>query len=89
MATVTLAHNMQVSHSDLAANITAETGGGLVDFSTVDRFQAIGEAGLAMIDAEVTRQAAMVAYVDDYYMMFWLTLLLAPMMLLIRPDKPS
>ena len=89
MATVTLAHNMQVSHSDLASNITAETGGGMIDFSTVDRFQAIGQAGLAMVDAEVTRQAAMIAYVDDYYMMFWLTLLSAPLMLLVKPDKPK
>jgi DHA2 family multidrug resistance protein len=87
MATVTLAHNMQVSHADLASNITAETGGGLIDFSTVDRFQAAGQAGLAMIDAEVSRQAAMIAYVDDFYMMFWLTLLSAPLMLLIKPEK--
>ncbi len=89
MATVTLAYNMQVSHSDLASHITADSGGGMIDFSTVDRFQAIGEAGLAMINAEVTRQASMVAYVDDYYMMFWLTLLSIPLMLLIRPDKPA
>jgi DHA2 family multidrug resistance protein len=89
MATVTLAHNLQVSHADLASNITSESGGGMVDFSTVDRFQAIGEAGLAMIDAEVTRQAAMVAYIDDFYMMFWLTLLSAPLMLLIRPDNAT
>ena len=84
---MTLAHNMQVSHSDLASNITADAGGGLVDLSAVDRFQALGEAGLAMVNAEVTRQASMVAYIDDFYMMFWLTILSLPLMLLIRPEK--
>ena len=87
LAAVTLAHNMQVSHSDLASNITADAGGGLVDLSAVDRFQSLGEAGLAMVNAEVTRQASMVAYIDDFYMMFWLTILSLPLMLLIRPEK--
>jgi DHA2 family multidrug resistance protein len=87
MATVTLAHNMQVSHADLATNITSDTGGGMIDFSAVDRFQAIGEAGLAMVDAEVTRQASMIAYIDDFYLMFWLTLLTIPIMLMVKPEK--
>ncbi|MCB2048983.1 MAG: DHA2 family efflux MFS transporter permease subunit [Novosphingobium sp.] len=89
LATVTLAHNMQVSHSDLASNITAQSGGGLIDFSTIDRYQALGEAGLAMINAEVTRQASMVAYIDDFYMMFWLTIISVPLMLLIKPEKKA
>ncbi len=87
LAAVTLSHNMQVSHSDLASNITAETGGSMIDFSSVDRFQSLGEAGIAMVDAEITRQASMVAYIDDFYMMFWLTLITVPLMLLIRPEK--
>jgi DHA2 family multidrug resistance protein len=86
LATVTLAHNMQVSHSDLASHITADTGGGVIDFSSVDRFQELGEAGIAMVDAEVTRQASMIAYIDDYYMMFWVTLLSVPLMMLIKPE---
>ena len=37
-----------------------------------------------MIDAEVTRQAAMVAYIDDYYLMGWLCLAAVPLALLMR-----
>ena len=55
----------------------------------VDRYQALGEAGLAMINAEVTRQASMVAYIDDFYMMFWLTIISVPLMLLIKPEKKA
>ena len=42
-------------------------------------------AGLAALNGEVTRQAAMVSYVDVYHLMFLVTLVLAPMLLFLRP----
>ncbi|SMC17667.1 MFS transporter, DHA2 family, multidrug resistance protein [Andreprevotia lacus DSM 23236] len=45
-------------------------------------------AGLAMLNNEVTRQAAMIGYLDDFHVMMWVTLLAMPLLLLIRmPGK--
>jgi DHA2 family multidrug resistance protein len=40
-----------------------------------------------LVDAEVTRQAAMVAYIDDFYMMMWMSLAAIPMVLLMRKNS--
>jgi DHA2 family multidrug resistance protein len=77
-----LARNLQTSHSDLAGKITASFTQ-VVDFSTLDRFQTYGEAALRMLDAEVNRQAAMIAYINDFYLMMWMTLAVVPFTLLM------
>lgn len=84
--TVLLARNLQTSHEELGANITAVTGS-VVDFSTIDRFQALGDVALRLADAEVNRQAAMIAYVDDFWLMMWITLAAAPFAFLMRTSK--
>ena len=83
IVTSLLARNLQVSHSDLAAHVTASFTS-LLDFSTVDRFQSMGEAALRMIDGEVNRQAAMIAYINDFWLMAWLTLGAAPLVVFMR-----
>jgi DHA2 family multidrug resistance protein len=40
--------------------------------------------GLATLNAEVTRQAAMIAYLQDFSMMMYLTIFAMPLLLLIR-----
>ncbi len=82
MATL-LTRNTQTSHSDLASHITPAVTGA-IDLSSLDRFAQYGEAGLSMLDAMVTQQAAMVAYVDDFYLMMWLSLAAVPMVLIMR-----
>jgi DHA2 family multidrug resistance protein len=47
--------------------------------SSVDRLQAI-----SVIHGELVRQAGMIAYLDDFTLLFWLTLLPIPLVLLIR-----
>jgi DHA2 family multidrug resistance protein len=45
--------------------------------------------GLALLNAEVTRQAAMIAYLQDFRLMMWVTLAALPMVLLLRrPARP-
>lgn len=84
--TVLLARNIQTSHADLGANITAATGS-LVDVSTIDRFQTLGDSAISLLDAEVNRQAAMIAYVDDFWAMMWVTLAALPLTLLMRGNS--
>lgn len=81
--TVLLARNIQTSHEELGSNITAATGN-IVDFSATNRFQALGDTAMTLMDAEVNRQAAMIAYIDDFWLMMWITLAAAPLALLMR-----
>jgi DHA2 family multidrug resistance protein len=83
-----LARNIQTSHSDISANVT------VANLPPVDPGAAIGLLGnaggavLAMIDGEVNRQAAMIAYIDNFYMMFWLVLCFVPLAWIIKRPNP-
>jgi len=86
--TALTARSIQVSHNDLASHVTASASS-MIDVSTADRFQQAGEAALRMIDAEVNRQAAMIAYVNDFHLMMWLSLIAVPLTLLLRRPPPT
>ena len=45
--------------------------------------------GLAQLARAVARQAAMVAYIDSFHLLFWLCVLIAPLVLLIRSKRRS
>ncbi len=87
LATTVLARNIQVSHADLAANVTANSISG-VDLAGLDRFGDIGLAALRMIDMEVNRQAAMIAYLDDFKMMMVAMLCAVPLILVLKAAPP-
>ena len=80
---VLLARNIQVSHQDIGGNITGASGD-LIDLSTIDQYQMVGDAAIRMIDLEVNRQAAMIAYLNDFYLIMWMTLLVAPLAFLMK-----
>ncbi|GAB5350947.1 Fatty acid resistance protein FarB [Qipengyuania sp. 483] len=86
LMTVMLARNTQTSHSDLAGHVTSSVLNS-VDVSTVDRFQNMGDAVLRVIDGEVTRQAAMIAYIDDYYLMMWMSFAAVPLAFLMKKNS--
>ena len=88
IVTTLLGVNIQKSHADLAAHVT-NSSVSLLDASTADRFGIAGETALAMVNAEINRQAAMVAYIDDFWLMMWVTLATVPLVLLLRPPKPG
>jgi MFS transporter, DHA2 family, multidrug resistance protein len=75
-------HNTQTMHASLAAGLSpfdrALQGGAthLLDPNL--------PAGAALLNVEVTRQAAMVAYLDDFRLMLVLALIAAPLVLLMR-----
>ncbi|MFN4358133.1 MDR family MFS transporter [Sphingopyxis alaskensis] len=86
VVTTLLGINIQTSHQDLAAHVT-NSSVALIDPSTADRFGVVGDTALAMVNAEINRQAAMVAYIDDFWAMMWVTLLSVPLVLLLRPPR--
>ena len=40
-------------------------------------------------DAMVNKQAAMIAYLDDYWAMMWVTLAVIPLVFLLQKPKPG
>jgi DHA2 family multidrug resistance protein len=89
MTTVLLARNLQTSHADIASKITPESTPPL-DPGVIGMIGNFSESVLAMLDAEVNRQAAMIAYIDDYWLMMWITLAALPLVLLLRkPKRPA
>ena len=81
-----LGHEVQQSHAELSASITpfreVFRGPGvpaLWDLST--------ELGRAAINAEVSRQAVTIAYINDFRFMMYLCLLALPLLLLLRPRR--
>ncbi len=82
--TVLLTQYTQINHEQLAANITAFNP--LLRVPGVEHFWNPHTAtGLAALNAEVTRQAAMIAYLDDFKALMVVTLLMMPLVLLLRP----
>ena len=86
--TALLARNIQTSHADIAANVTSDTVTSF-DLSAIQRFGMAADAALSMIDAEVNRQAAMIAYLDDFWAMAIVTALSVPLVIFLkRPPRP-
>jgi DHA2 family multidrug resistance protein len=86
VVTTLLGTNTQTSHADLAQHIT-NSSVSLIDASTADRFGIAGDTVMAIVNAEITRQAMMVAYIDDFWLMMWITLAAAPLTLLMRKNR--
>ncbi|WP_019142809.1 MDR family MFS transporter [Noviherbaspirillum massiliense] len=75
--------NTAIAHASLTEHLTAYNAAGYSQFGT-DNI-----VGLASINQEITRQAAMIAYVDDFMLMLGATIAIAPLILLIRPARQT
>jgi MFS transporter, DHA2 family, multidrug resistance protein len=77
----------QVAHADLASQITQNT----IPTASRELLQTIGPAvgptALAVINAEVTRQALFIAYLDDFKLMMLVTFAVLPLLLLMRRGR--
>jgi DHA2 family multidrug resistance protein len=75
-----LTRNTQTAHASLAEHVTP--------FSPLVHGQFPGGApslhGLSVLNAQVTQQATMIAYNDNFRLMFWLSLAAIPLLLLLR-----
>jgi DHA2 family multidrug resistance protein len=86
--TFLLTQNIQRLHASLAEHITpynVASGPAMVAAHvTTDTLQ-----GLAALNAMITKQAAMIAYIDDFRLMMLLTLPTLPLLLLLKKVKPA
>jgi DHA2 family multidrug resistance protein len=81
-----LGHQVQTSHAELGNSLGALRPAiqppvlpPIWDWST--------SIGVAALNGEVTRQALMVAYLNDFRLMMYLTLVALPLLLLLRPPS--
>src|SRR3954466_11372387 len=84
--TLLLARNIQQSHSDLAQHIT-QYSLPPIDPVITQGLPPVTETALMMMDAEINRQALMIAYIDDFWFMMILTLFAAPFLLLLKKGR--
>jgi DHA2 family multidrug resistance protein len=78
-----ITRNTQISHADLAANVTPFN-------PAMQPMLSSGSAyDIAALNASITQQASMIAYLNDFKLMFVATLLVIPLLLLIRPSHKA
>jgi DHA2 family multidrug resistance protein len=82
-----LAENTQTVHSRLVEHLRPDNPLAQPPFLPAPYSLDTG-AGLAALNHEVTRQAQMVAYIDDFKLMMLVLLLAAPLLLLLRKPAP-
>lgn len=83
-----IASNLQKSHLDLGTHVTAITMP-FLEGSLVERLGIEAQTVLAMIDMEINRQALMIAYINDFWVLMWASIISLPLVLIMRPAKPG
>jgi len=89
VVTALLSESTQVNHADIAQHVSP------YKFMMQDGFlpQAWSldtARGLAALNGEVTRQAATIAYLNDFQFMMWVTIAAVPLLIFLRrPTRPA
>jgi DHA2 family multidrug resistance protein len=81
-----LTRNTVIAHASLAERVTRGSSA-WNNPAVAATFDVHNPAGAALLDGAVTQQAAMIGYIDDFWFMLFLTLLVTPLLLLIRPPR--
>jgi DHA2 family multidrug resistance protein len=83
-----LVRNTQIAHASLGAHVNYANPA-LQDAGVSTIYNLANGAGMTALNGEITRQASMLAYVDDYWLMMILTLAVIPLLLLVRKPKTA
>jgi len=83
-----LAENTQTVHAQLVEHLRPDNPLAQAPF-LAPPFSLTTPSGIAALNAEVTRQAAMVAYIDDFALMMMVVLLSMPLLLLVRRQRAA
>jgi len=82
-----LVENTQVVHSRLVEQLRPDNPLARLPHMAAP-FSLTDPSGLAALNAEATRQAAMVAYIDDFMLMMMIVVVGLPLLLLLRRPRP-
>jgi len=84
--TALIAHNTQVSHADVSAHVTT-LALPMLEGPQVQTIGALGGMAAALVDREVNRQALMIAYIDDFWLMMWVCVAALPFVFLLSNSR--
>jgi DHA2 family multidrug resistance protein len=87
MVQALLVRNTQVVHSALVERVSTANIN-IQEAPVLAAYNLAVPDGLAALNGEITRQASMIAFVDDFWLMLILTLAVIPLVLIIRPSSP-
>jgi len=83
-----LTRNTQVNHADIAQHVTAVNRA--FESPAVTQFwNPLTAAGRAALDAMITRQAQIIAYIDDYKLLMIATLAVIPLLIVFKKASSS
>ena len=78
-----LTQNVQVNHADVAAHVTS-VNRAFEDPLVRQLWNPLTASGRAALDAVITRQAQIIAYVDDYKVLMMATLAVIPLLIVFK-----
>jgi DHA2 family multidrug resistance protein len=81
-----LTRNTQIAHASLGAHVNYANPA-LQDAGVASIYNLTSGAGMTALNGEITRQASMIAFVDDYWLMMLLTFAVIPLLVLVRKPK--
>jgi hypothetical protein len=81
-----LTQNTQIVHSVLSEHLRPDNPLAHAPYLTAP-FSLTTPIGIAALNQEVTRQAAMIAYIDDFLLMLFVILALLPLLLFVRAPR--
>jgi DHA2 family multidrug resistance protein len=80
-----LTRNTQIAHASLTEHINVANPA--LQSPSINAFYGVSGMGAALLNSEITRQASMMGYVDDFWMMFLMTLAIIPLLILMRSAR--
>jgi DHA2 family multidrug resistance protein len=88
VVTSLLTRNTQVNHADISLSVTA-INRTFEEPIIAQYWNPMKTAGRAVLDAMVTRQAQIIAYIDDYTLLMIATLAVVPLLLVFKKSTPE
>jgi MFS transporter, DHA2 family, multidrug resistance protein len=83
-----LTRNTQVNHAEIAQHVTAVNRA--FESPAVTQFWTpLTEAGRAALDAMITRQAQIIAYINDYRLLMIATIVVIPLLIVFKRAPAS
>jgi DHA2 family multidrug resistance protein len=83
-----LTRNTQVNHAEIASHVTS-VNRGFEDPAIAQFWNPLSAAGRAALDAVITRQAQIIAYIDDYKLLMIATLAVIPLLIIFTKPPRS
>jgi len=83
-----LTRNTQVNHAEIARSVTS-VNRAFEDPTITQFWNPVSAAGRAALDAVVTQQAQIIAYINDYKLLMIATLAVIPLLVIFKKPPPS